>query len=77
MKNQKNFEDRDNEDVKSFSSGSSSSEISSSSESEKDFDNCSTGTSSCSGKYGGDKKIPIIDSDLYFAVKRAMSVYMY
>lgn len=51
--------------------------MSSSSESEKDFDNCSTGTSSCSGKYGGDKKIPIIDSDLYFAVKRAMSVYMY
>ena len=40
MKNQKNFEDRYNEDVKSFSSGSSSSEISSSSESEKDFDAC-------------------------------------
>lgn len=62
--------------ISDYESSSSSSSDSSSESNDEEFDKCSEGTSSCSGRYEGDKNIPIIDSDLYFAVKRAMGVFM-
>ena len=46
-------------------------------EDEDEYEECSDDTSSCSGRYNQEDNVPIIDSDLYFAIKRAMGLYMY